>query len=679
MKATAQSHSAQRSGRSSPVRLQGSRAFRLLVALALLSVWASDANAWLYPEHRDISLLAVQHLDADRQAVFDRLWQDARTGDEQRLCAHGADADQGLKPSCLDWAALAAIAGDHSCSSSEMLATVRAADWILPVAAIAAQLKVDLAQIPIVPPEEAVSGSDRAAREQRTQYAIARAQRSTILRASDVRLQAIDAALATRASNNAAHFPLARPDPSVGAYDYAQLTLRIGSDVSAIGAYFWFHLSALQKAGRLANEQLSDDERRMLARAALFDEAFALHFLEDMFAAGHVAGTWGDLSQRKGTHDYYNQNGLEVFTWRSRGQSIVLMGDAHMRPQDAELAAQTVRTSLEQVLDVATRRARDYELPQTPTAPAATDGFDVCKATVLPARDASVTYQAGYRPAIEEVLLGTPIPGLGAGFGAVPRFRSEIGTFFGFAGSIDVRQIDGGFLPTQTQHGGMAGLDVSFRFGVGLEGAVGDESDGLVFASLGLRTDSNSTNKSASTGLGSLDGSLSAAIPPRSAISLRIRMPFYVFPGDLLLASPLYLINKDAYTRLGVTATNGGLIPWQLGHATRHGRYQFVIGRELGVTFHGRHTVDQIWVPTDGALGQVVNYESVTYDLPIFEYRPYRSFSSNQSSSVMLQLFIGGDFPHKASVAYPLGTPAPDLEPIYSVGVRVVFDWRHYR
>ena len=35
----------------------------------------------------------------------------------------------------------------------------------------------------------------------------------------------------------------------------------------------------------------------------------------DTFAAGHVAGTWGDVSQRKGTHDYYNEAGIEVFTW----------------------------------------------------------------------------------------------------------------------------------------------------------------------------------------------------------------------------------------------------------------------------------------------------------------------------------------------------------------------------
>ena len=111
-----------------------------------------------------------------------------------------------------------------------------------------------------------------------------------------------------------------------------------GSEISAIGVYSWFHLSALQKASRLGNEpQLSPAERAALARAVLADEAFALHFLQDVFAAGHIAGTWGDPSQRQGTHDYYNQNGLEVFTWTGGSRSIVLMGDAHMRPEDADV------------------------------------------------------------------------------------------------------------------------------------------------------------------------------------------------------------------------------------------------------------------------------------------------------------------------------------------------------
>ena len=76
------------------------------------------------------------------------------------------------------------------------------------------------------------------------------------------------------------------------------------------------------------------------SRAVLADEAFALHFMEDVFAAGHVAGTWGDVSQRKGTHDYYNESGLEVRTRQAGANTAVLMGDAHMRPEDAQRAAE---------------------------------------------------------------------------------------------------------------------------------------------------------------------------------------------------------------------------------------------------------------------------------------------------------------------------------------------------
>ena len=139
-----------------------------------------------------------------------------------------------------------------------------------------------------------------------------------------------------------------------------EATLKAGSEINAVGVWGRYHLSALQKATRLARENLAPEERSALARAMLADEAFALHFLEDVFAAGHVAGTWGDVSQRKGTHDYYNASGLEVRTWQGGENTIVLMGDAHMRPEDAERAAEAVRLSLEQLLDTAAGRlARD--------------------------------------------------------------------------------------------------------------------------------------------------------------------------------------------------------------------------------------------------------------------------------------------------------------------------------
>jgi hypothetical protein len=261
----------------------------LVSSVGLLSLTGS-ALAWVYPEHRDIAVLAVQGLDAGRRAAFERLWQEARAGDEQRLCLQGADAEQGAAPPCIDWAALSAIAGDHSCSSREMLETVRRSDWSLVVAAVAAQLKVDLAKIPVTAAPGQTEEQEGAVAEARRRLASEadRAARVNALRSADTRLQRADPAYATRAGANNAHFLLGRPSPETDGHAYAAQVLRPGAELSAIGVYFWFHLSALQKASRLANEQLAPEEYRALARSILFDEAFALHFLEDAFAAGHV-------------------------------------------------------------------------------------------------------------------------------------------------------------------------------------------------------------------------------------------------------------------------------------------------------------------------------------------------------------------------------------------------------
>ena len=115
-----------------------------LLTLALAGM-AEPVSAWVYPEHRDIAVLAVETLDPGRRAQFDDFWHAARATHESRLCEMGADSKQALAPSCIDWAALSAIAGDHSCSAAEMTATVLESRWILLVADVAARLKVDLA------------------------------------------------------------------------------------------------------------------------------------------------------------------------------------------------------------------------------------------------------------------------------------------------------------------------------------------------------------------------------------------------------------------------------------------------------------------------------------------------------------------------------------------------------
>lgn len=657
----------------------------IVITMVSLS-FTTAAYAWVYPEHRDIAVAAVEKLDPERRAAFDRLWREARITQEKRLCDSGADAKQSVTPECIDWAALTAIAGDHSCSSQDLTKNVLESNWILGVADVAAQLKLDLSRIDVLPPTEQVPGSKDPIVDfqRRMQTEDARANRINALRTSDNRLQRTDPQYATRAGSNNAHFLLPRPHTGTTPEEYGALTMKAGSEINAMGVFAWYHLSALQKATRLANEKLTEEDREALTRAMLFDEAFGLHFLEDMFAAGHIAGTWGDTSQRKGTHDQYNETGLEAFPWKGSSQSMVLMGDSHMRAEDRDRAAAAVRTSLEQLLDTATGRSRIANLPHTPGAPGQPDTFDVCKTNNLierpePIPGAWEEYRTAYATDLVEVLKPTPVPGLGPGLGAMPRSRSEVGPFIGLAGSLDVRSVDRGFAASNGS-GVIGGVELAARAGLGLDGVMGDAGDGLVFFSLGLRGDTASTN-SVSDSVGAQQaGNLSAAIPARTGVATRLRMPFYLIPGDLLFLSPLYFISPERYTNMAVVAANGGLIPWQSGMATKIGRFQFVLGRELGVTFYGLVGEDRVvaGAATPGGAARLIDYKSVAFDLPILEYRPYRSFASNQSSSVLFQLFAAADVPHSASVVSPAGSPTPDLNTVYSIGLRLVFDWRYY-
>jgi hypothetical protein len=281
---------------------------------------------------------------------------------------------------------------------------------------------------------------------------------------------------------------------------------------------------------------------------------------------------------------------------------------------------------------------------------------------------------------IPEVLGPTPVPGLGPGLGSMPRFRAEVGPFIGFTGSGDLRGIGGGYIPSVTSDGWIGGAELSLRAGLGLDGVIGESGDGLVFGSIGLRGDTRSSNTlpTSSAALEAAGGV--SAVRSRFGIATRLRMPFYLIPGDLLLASPLYLVAPEAYTGMAVTASNGGLIPWQSGWATRIGRFQFVLGRELGATFYGYGFENTTVVPgaTPGADPRVVNFKSIYFDLPILEYRPYRAFDTKQSSAVLIQLFAGADVPQSTTVTWPPGAPGVKLDTIYSIGLRLIFDWRRY-
>ena len=52
--------------------------------------------------------------------------------------------------------------------------------------------------------------------------------------------------------------------------------------------------------------------------------------------------------------------------------------------------------------------------------------------------------------------------------------------------------------------------------------------------------------------------------------------------------------------------------------------------------------------------------------------------ATDQSSSVLVQLYFGVDVPTGSTVTAPVGAPKPELQNIWLGGLRVVFDWRHY-
>jgi len=171
-------------------------------------------------------------------------------------------------------------------------------------------------------------------------------------------------------------------------------------------------------------------------------------------------------------------------------------------------------------------------------------------------------------------------------------------------------------------------------------------------------------------------------MPGRGAITLRWRVPFWLVPGDLIVAAPVLAFTAPRkLQKMAVQSANGGLIPWQTGIATRIGRFQFVLGREISLSFYGYTSDQNILIPTPGVPPlnhTLVRLRSIRLDVPILEYRIFRTFSLDQSSGLAIQLHAGFDKPSSSSVVEPAGAPKPGLRTIVTGGVRVVFDWRHY-
>ena len=609
----------------------------------------NTAYSWVYPEHRKISMYSILQMNSSYRLQLDELWSKAIMGNESRLTASIVNQSLGLRPQQLDFPSWSGIAGDHSCSPQNLLSIVNNSNWILKVAAISANLEKDLT------------------------IANSSSKINTALHNSDMRLQRADLAYSSRASGNYAHFLLTRQKADTDATAYFESCLKEGASVNAIGLFTYYHLIALNQAFKARNSQLSKEEQSALLLNAFANEAFAEHFLQDVFAAGHIAGIWGSASVRKGTHDYYNEKGLEVAKWN--GERMIVTGDGYLKEVEAQKLGEIIKLSLEQLIDAAYGKISMQQKSNNEFSKKEEEDFNICTTSTIQLINFDVSL-------IQAILIQTPVPGLSSGLGALPRTNAEIGLFIGISSSLNLHSINGGFGKDQTDKGVVGGMEANFRIGYGLEGVLNQSGDGLFFLQFGWTQNSASTNRFAQDAGGFANSTIGAAIPGRGAYNIRLRMPFYIIPGDLILAAPLLLFAPKTYQKMAVNAGNGGLIPWQSAIATSVGRFQFMLGREVGVSLYGfGKTKDNLILPLPNSSNSLLlDYSSIKFDFPIIEYRPYRFYSSQQSSSFIFQLTGGFDNPIKSSIVLPANTtiPTPPLKTVWHIGLRMVFNWRYY-
>jgi hypothetical protein len=621
----------------------------LLVVLLLLS--PGVVLAWVYPEHRNIALEAIKELSPEQGELLARLWADARVGHEARLCPLPSEGDQGYKPTCIDFAAWPAIGGDHSCSATNLLHNVLDTDWIIPVAQICAELDEKLA----------------AAKTE--------AQRSWPLTKADQQLAEEDPEYASRAGASTAHFLLYRTKAVRDPKTYAGEAFAVGAPPNSLAIYAIYHLTALRFAAVWGDPATPAEAKPQLARNALAAEGFALHFLEDSFAAGHAAGSWGDTAERKGTHDYYNLHGLEVMDWNN--EPFILDGDGHLGSEELGRVARIVKISLSQLFEATdpTSRAASAVMNISLAEADQEESFDTCTSMKMP----PPIYTSASAPLLAETLRYTPVPSLGPGSAALPRHRADIGAFAGVAGG-------GWFGGTQSTASDSSSQDAAAlffaaRFGVGLEDLAGPSGDGQLWLQAGIQMRNSEAGVCQGT-CGGLGAGTLVGIGSRNALALRLRVPFWLIPGDLIVATPiLALTSMKTLTQMGIVSVNGGLIPWQAAIPTKVGRFQFILGREVGLNLYGyTRGADKVTlIPiTSTGYGQPIQYEmkSMEWEFPLVEWRLWRTFAGKQASTFVLQL--GGGYEHSTSFEPVAGGPSVNPPPRYLVFLRASFDGRLY-
>ncbi len=335
-----------------------------------------------------------------------------------------------------------------------------------------------------------------------------------------------------------------------------------------------------------------------------------------------------------------------------------------------------MRTSLDQVLEAWTPGTPARIAAQNADSPedALSGRFSVCASRSAPEWDISDSLE----PWFAAVAMRMPVPFRGAGPGSLPRIHGEIGPYVGLVAGGSLAGSGGGYDDLDTGGQLIDSLSLGLRFGVGLEELITDSGDGMIFLEGDVAMSSaEPTDCPGCEG----EGRLLPRVPARSGIGVRFRAPFWLVPGDLIVAAPfLLLTNPHKFQEMAAIASTGGLIPWQRRFHTPIGSFQLMLGREAGAIFYGYTGGLDEFVTLDPTTGdaEIVGYRSVVVEIPVLEYRAFRSYGAKQALDLRLQFGAGFDKPLFAKSIDPPGAPKPNLQTRYFGYLRLVFEGRRY-
>ncbi|MCU0682233.1 MAG: hypothetical protein MUF34_08260 [Polyangiaceae bacterium] len=595
----AKSGAVARRGGARPARSAFGRAS---CAAALTLASAREARAWVLPEHTQITahaLASMRHDGRMTPAMGEALERvrvvlDLADHDGVRVepgCRRGApDLPGGGRAHCPSLAYLPALAGDHSCRPAQLEAFLlepTSRRWLEDVVRVGDITWNELAH----------ATSDEA--------------RAQTRRGMHVDLQRADEDYVARAAVDYAHFELAREAGPLTLSNYLALAFAPAQQANATAAYANYHTAALR---------LADEARRAVGAArdarlvrALLAEAFALHFLEDSFAAGHFTGHWGSDSARVGTHDYYSGFGAEATTWATLDRRALAdalgLAPAGGAPPDvpyspprpgaaaltaapppaltaaapataskpAPLAAWAAAGPGEARFGAAPYRARgdaflgDVDLRRTSAAVAksltqvlrAATEAEAARALLEPLEGAlgAEAYDActsvSVPPGLQHLVEARPLRHVLADLPvpaprepAPPRARVEKGAFVGVAGAFEGAFDDPRSTRRRATSDAFSGrLRVTGRFGLGVAGLVEDPMNAQSFVDVGF--------------VGASLGAFTGARQSVSGWTVRVRAPGkFLFLDGLVAVGLAQATRSPGSLRWAADAANGGLGHW---------------------------------------------------------------------------------------------------------------------